>query len=575
MATISIIDGYIDEPTCLGVPPYISPYPRYIAGAIKDFSKEINIKYFTIDQIRSNPSLISIFEKSTIIIVITGMVVPGKYLSGYPLHPKEIIKIFDKIHNPIKLLCGPAATFGFGVSGGKKPGYYHDILTIFDALIKGDPEIVISELLKNNLQLDQINMFQKRKNAEQIRNYAIKGAEIVSQHPFFPNRLIVEIETYRGCPRSLTGGCSFCIEPTKGLPDFRSIKSIHDEIHELYSNGIRHFRIGNQPCLFSYQSEYIGKNECPKPNPNAIEQLFSGIRKIAPDLKTLHIDNVNPGVVANYPDESQKIIQTIVKYHTSGDVAAFGVESVDDAVISQNNLKADKNMILDAIRLFNKYGSSIGSNGLSELLPGLNFVFGLKGETKKTFKENYSFLQNIVKENLLIRRINLRQVIPLIGTEMELIGEKIIRKHKKDFQSFKYKVKTTIEQPLLKKLIPRCAILTDIYPELWKGNITFGRQIGSYPILVGIPGKYPLNKPLTIKIIDHGYRSVTGIPYPLNINTCPQKTIESLNGIGKKRAIRIIKNRPYDTIKDLENILDDKEILSPIIPLISLDENGD
>jgi len=100
MATISIIDGYIDEPTCLGVPPYISPYPRYIAGAIRNFSKEINIKYFTIDQIRSNPSLISILEKSTIIIVITGMVVPGKYLSGYPLHPKE--KQIDTIYT-----CGP------------------------------------------------------------------------------------------------------------------------------------------------------------------------------------------------------------------------------------------------------------------------------------------------------------------------------------------------------------------------------------------------------------------------------------------------------------------------------------
>ena len=29
-----ILDGYVDEPTCLGVPPYISPYVRYLAGVL-------------------------------------------------------------------------------------------------------------------------------------------------------------------------------------------------------------------------------------------------------------------------------------------------------------------------------------------------------------------------------------------------------------------------------------------------------------------------------------------------------------------------------------------------------------
>ena len=58
MLKATLLDGYIDEPTCLGVPPYISPYPRYIAGAIRDFDKSAQISYFTIDQIRSDNSLI-------------------------------------------------------------------------------------------------------------------------------------------------------------------------------------------------------------------------------------------------------------------------------------------------------------------------------------------------------------------------------------------------------------------------------------------------------------------------------------------------------------------------------------
>jgi radical SAM superfamily enzyme with C-terminal helix-hairpin-helix motif len=32
--TAFILDGYVDEPACLGVPPYISPYIRTVAGAL-------------------------------------------------------------------------------------------------------------------------------------------------------------------------------------------------------------------------------------------------------------------------------------------------------------------------------------------------------------------------------------------------------------------------------------------------------------------------------------------------------------------------------------------------------------
>jgi len=40
---VLIIDGYVDEPACLGVPPYMSPDPRYIAGALveKGIQKKI------------------------------------------------------------------------------------------------------------------------------------------------------------------------------------------------------------------------------------------------------------------------------------------------------------------------------------------------------------------------------------------------------------------------------------------------------------------------------------------------------------------------------------------------------
>jgi radical SAM superfamily enzyme with C-terminal helix-hairpin-helix motif len=560
MLKVTILDGYVDEPTCLGVPPYISPYPRYISGAILDHNNNTNLKYYTIDQLRNNKSIVELLNKSDILILIAGMTVPGRYLSGYPISPNEIINIFKNIKTPKKILCGPAAKYGFGISGGKKPldkFFLHDI---FDLIITGDAEIVISELLKNNLSIEKTDHGLCRTNPAEIKNFSIIGGEIVKQHPFFPDYTITEIETYRGCSRSTIGGCSFCTEALGGLPIFREINDILLEIKSLYVNGIRHFRLGNQPCIFSYMAKDIGKIEFPKPNPTAIEALFNGIRKVAPNLKTLHIDNVNPGVITNYPNECKKICKIIIKNHTSGDVAALGIESADPVVIKQNNLKISSNEGLLAIKLLNEMGSKVGSNGLPELLPGLNFVFGLKGETKNTFKSNYEFLMEIMNQNLLVRRVNIRQVIPIPGTKMFEFGNKNIVKNKKEFQKFKRKFKTNFEQQMLKKIIPTFTVIKDVYTEIYKGKTTFGRQLGSYPILVGIPGKHPLKNFFNIKVVDHGYRSITGLPYPININSTTIDVLSSIPGIGRKRAIRLIRNRPFRNKEEIMKSLDDKKI---------------
>ena len=569
MLKIFIIDGYIDEPTCLGVPPYISPYPRYIAGAIWDFDKKANLSYLTIDQLRNNKKNFEILHKSDVIITIAGTSVPGRYLSGYPASPNELISIMNNFQKPLKILCGPAAKYGFGMSGGKKTRDTDVVKDIFDLIIKGDEEIVISELLKSNLNLEKLNPAECRKNADVIRNYAIKGAGIVKKHPNFPDYLITEIETYRGCPRSVVGGCSFCSEPSKGLPDFRPINDVIDEIKALYDNGIIHFRIGNQPCIFSYMSKDAGKKEFPRPSPESLEKLFKGIRKIAPELKTLHIDNANPGIIAKYPKECKKIAKTIIKYHTPGDVAAFGVESVDPIVIKNNNLKASEDEVFSAIELLNEVGSKKGYNGLPELLPGLNFVFGLAGETKKTYELDFEFLKKILDQNLLVRRINLRQVIPIPGTKMQEIGNKIISKIKSLFHKFKRKIKEEIEKPMLKKLLPLETVLTDVYTEKHDGKLTFARQVGSYPLLVGIPGVYDLKKWLDVKVVDYGYRSITAVPYPIDINNVQMETLRAIPGVGKKRALRIFSNRPFKNKKELIDTFDDPDIAKKILKYIN------
>jgi radical SAM superfamily enzyme with C-terminal helix-hairpin-helix motif len=571
MLRVFILDGYVDEPTCLGVPPYISPYPRYIAGAVWDFDSHANVSYATIDQIRNDNSLLNAVSKSDVLVVIAGMSVPGRYLSGFPVSPNELVSFLNSISKPVKLLCGPAARYGFGMSGGKSVTGTDVVQNVFDIIAKGDGEIIVSELLKNNLNSQNIDPSLCRSSPQAIKNLAVKGARVVTQHPYFPEYLITEIETYRGCSRSITGGCSFCSEPSKGPPSFRTVDEICEEIAALYNVGIRHFRIGNQPCIFSYMAKNAGEEEFPRPNPEALQELFHGIRIAAPDVKTLHIDNANPGIIARYPEECRRIAKSIIQYHTAGDVAALGVESVDPVVIKKNNLKATADEVFDAVTLLNEVGSQRGTNGLPELLPGLNFVFGLDGETKNTFELDYEFLEKIYNNNLLLRRINLRQVLPIPGTRMFQIGEKNIRKHKAAFQRFKRKVRQTIERPMLRRVVPPGTLLKAVYGETYEGKLTFARQLGSYPILVGIPGVYPLHRFYDVKIVEYGYRSLTAVPFPLDVNIVPRETLEALPGVGKKRAIRILAKRPFHTKEEFINALDDPNIAQTIGEYIQLD----
>ncbi|MDF2956975.1 MAG: Radical SAM superfamily enzyme with C-terminal helix-hairpin-helix motif [Candidatus Alkanophagales archaeon MCA70_species_1] len=557
---VIILDGYVDEPTCLGVPPYVSPYVRYAAGAVlktaKEHSLDLKLLYFTIDQLRGGVGFKEIV-KADLLVVICGTAVPGKYLGGTPASASEIVRLLGGVERPVKVLGGPAAKFGFGTSGGRRAVAVPE--GVFDIVATGDVELVVSQLIAERLGVERVTPDERRENASQIRDFAIYGAEIVRQHPNFPY-VVAELETYRGCARSLVGGCSFCVEPSKGLPDFRPVKDVVDEVAALYKAGVRHFRLGSQPCLFSYMAEGVGELEFPKPNPAALERLYKGIRAVAPRLKTLHMDNANPGTLAAYPEECWRIAKIIVKYHTAGDVAALGVETADPEVVRRNNLKAMPEDCMKAIELLNEVGARRGENGLPELLPGVNFVFGLLGETSRTYELNYEFLRAVLERGLLLRRINLRQVMIFPTTRMAEVGDKIMRRHKHLFKSFKRRVREEIDREMLRRVVPRGVVLKDVLTELHEGKTTFGRQLGSYPILVGIPGVYKLRRFFDVKVVDHGFRSVTAVPYPLDVNTAPKETLMALPGIGERRAAAIERKRPFKSIDDFVSAFDDKAV---------------
>jgi radical SAM superfamily enzyme with C-terminal helix-hairpin-helix motif len=91
---------------------------------------------------------------------------------------------------------------------------------------------------------------------------------------------------------------------------------------------------------------------------------------------------------------------------------------------------------------------------------------------------------------------------------------------------------------------------------------------------MGIPYKVPLETFLNLVITDYGYRSATGIVTPFKINLEPMSALTALPGIGKKRAVRIFRNRPYKTLNHIQNVLDDPEILKGFENHISFIDNN-
>lgn len=530
---VLIIDGYVDEPSLLGVPPYISPEPRLLAGVCEEL--ELEWEYLTIDEVRRGG-----MPESEITLVHGGVSVPGRYLIAAPMSRREAEEIAKKCTGET-FLGGPLARYS------KIEGYDHiskrDLCAYFyDLMRKGEPE-------------------DRWMRSEERERWLKKGAKVVQRHPFFPEPLIAEISLYRGCVRYFTGGCSFCVEPLYGKPEFREQKDVIEEVATLYNLGMRYFRIGGQSCTISYKAKGIGKKEIPEPQPREIEGLFRGIWERCPEIRVLHLDNANPAVIANYPEESREILRILVECTTSGNVLALGMESADPEVIEENNLNATPEEVMKAVEIINEVGKEIGENGLPRLLPGLNFLAGLKGETKKTYKTNLEFLRRVKERGFWLRRINIRQVLPVRGS--------FSMKYREEFLRFKRAVREEIDQPMLREMLPKGSLLRDVYMEKREGDITFGRQIGTYPLLVGIPYSLELGRFYDVKIIDHGFRSVTGVRHPVKILKSSLKELKAIPEIGERRASKIFLKRPKSK-EELSEIVG-KEIAEKILEYVSFE----
>ncbi len=482
----AILDCYTDEPAGLGVPPFVGVWPRYAAGLYQQ-----EPVYLTIDDLRliryvehvrevvidprvgrthievlnhtRGPGEIrQVLTEAEELVIVAGVQTPGKYLSARPGTLREVHKLLASF-DVRRILTGPVLVGGTQFRGGSKP------------------QVPLTS------EFDELHPFAFE-SYDDLQPTALKGASLIRQMPHLDNR-IVEIETGRGCPRE--EGCSFCTEPLKHIVQWRAPNQIVEEVRTLMTLGAKSFRLGKQSCIFSYRGG----------DAHEIETMLSGLAALKPIV--LHLDNANPAMI------DERRTELFVKYLTPGSTAAMGVESFDDEVAQANNLNCTYDMAFDAIRTVNRIGGYRGENGCHALLPGINILLGLAGETPDTLEKNFAALKRIVDEGLLVRRINIRQVVPFPGTALhEQVGRKVLRKNRRYYSEWTEKVRREIDMPMLEQLFPLGTILRDLCSEVHNGHMTFLRQIGSYPIVVALHERLPLNERFDVRVIGYMRRSL-------------------------------------------------------------------
>jgi radical SAM superfamily enzyme with C-terminal helix-hairpin-helix motif len=291
-----------------------------------------------------------------------------------------------------------------------------------------------------------------------------------------------------------------------------------------------------------------------------VNELFTALREMRFDV--LHVDNANPAVIAEHPDGSAQILRTLAECCTPGNVLALGMESADANVVTRNNLNSTPDQVMRAVRMINEAGAERGGNGMPRLLPGLNLISGLDGESSGTYVKNVEFLRTILAEGLMVRRINIRQVLP-VRREFDTKVD-----HNR-FKRYKQEIREDIDAPMLRRVVPVGTVLRNVYLEIIDGGLTFGRQIGTYPLLIGIPYRTDIGRFCDTIVTDHGFRSITGIEYPFPINKANMAAISSLPGIGKKRAAKIVLARPIRNKDELIAAVGDTAVGEHLLDLVA------
>ncbi len=544
-----VFDGYVDEPSCFGVPPYISPYVRYAFGLLRTWG--FDVSYTTVDRWReTRPE--NLWKEASYILLITGFTVPGRYRGGTPLLLQELEELVD-LPRRGRLFFGGSIVRGYSLQGGRPAREIGDFFLRGDCFSR-DPVASLAVYLREG-RIDP----NARSSYCDLARWAVAGAPLVLQHPSYP-RVIAELELSEGCSRE-GKHCSFCTEWQGSPYRERPAEDVFQEVRALGDCGVRAFRLGKCSDILTYGGNAQSRGICP--NPANLKKLYDGIHTACPNLEVLHTDNCNPLTIARFPEESRKAVEVIASRNTEGDCLSLGMENLDPDVCSLNNLKVTFEEALQAVRIINEAGGwRDRPRGLPKILPGLNFLLDLPGETAESLEYNRRFLECLLQENLTVRRINIRRVISFSQSPVsELLRKNPPKTKLRQTRRWKEWVREEIDTVMFQRFAPLGTVLRKVFTENRSGRCIFGRPLGSYPPLVGIMDEnLSEDAEVDVAITDYGKRSLTGVPFPLSLPACSRTNLLALPGIGKARGERIFRDPRKKDSLSLENLLDDPSL---------------
>ncbi len=199
------------------------------------------------------------------------------------------------------------------------------------------------------------------------------------------------IEIMRGCPYR----CKFCQVPWlfKKKVRYRSLESVSRIVeHYVYKGGKRRIRF-TAPIGFAYMS--YGKEI----NYEAIEELLKLVRSYnaTPFLGTF------PSEVR--PEYIDKRILKIVKRYAGNKKISIGLQSGSNRLLSSMLRDHTVEDVIEAVKLVIEEG----------LVPIVDMIFGLPGETDEDVKETIKVMEELV---ILGARLRLHTFMPLPGSPL-------------------------------------------------------------------------------------------------------------------------------------------------------------
>ncbi|MEU7244897.1 radical SAM protein [Streptomyces sparsogenes] len=499
-APVVILDCYTVEPSGLGVPPYLSAYVRQAYAALRRARPGADVRYVTIDDVRwclaggrpavtpplsdrgtysvtvNRDKAVELLRDAEAVVVVAGDKVPSVHLHAVNGSQDDIARVVACVRGR-RFLLGPMATWALA-----EPAAWAGL---FDA-------IHTHTITSSTLALGS------RTPAPYAQLEADRSSftALIEQMPWAP---VAELELYRGCTRKAF--CRFCNEPAKSpAVAHRRVEDVLAETGQLYDAGVRHFRLGQQTCFFSYQ----GRSE------EAIRALLAGIRERCPELQMLHIDNADPLAVA--APVGKRIAAAVAELCTEGNCAPMGIESFDPTVIERNTLTCTPDILLRAVEHVNEAGAERGTAGLPKLLPGLNLIYGLPGETHATHLANLTALQRIYDAGWMCHRTNVRLARAFPGTPLaeEEAGLEDLPSQE-HFETWKADIDQIWDQPMKQRVYPAGLKIPGVHAYFVDERGTWFRRLGSYAIqIIDRDAVVPVGTPADITVTDHAPRVLYG-----------------------------------------------------------------